>query len=175
VGGGCPWSFVARTPPYESSDRQLVLTRHDLHQLLAKTDTRPDHTPRRLTLPNTCANTCARSERTRPLFPKSSWKVSTGADDCVSSGARAARSCVGRLLPPRERERRVSRLTPGHRETSPGGSYGTPGAGAPRRAPACRRIARKGFRFRDLSAASAMAVRSLGPPTTMSFRLAIGH
>jgi len=31
------------------------------------------------------------------------------------------------------------------------------------------------FRFRDLSAASAMAVRSLGPPTTMSFRLAIGH
>jgi hypothetical protein len=25
-----------------SSDRQLVLTRHDLHQLLAKTDTRPD-------------------------------------------------------------------------------------------------------------------------------------
>jgi hypothetical protein len=47
-----------------------------------------------------------------------------------SSGARAARSCVGRLLPPRERERRVSRLTPGHRDTSPGGSYGTPGAGA---------------------------------------------
>ena len=34
---------------------------------------------------------------------------------------------------------------------------------------------RLGFRFRDLSAASAMAVRSLGPPTTMSFRLAIGH
>jgi hypothetical protein len=34
-----------------SSDRQLVLMRHDLHQLLAKTDppTRPDHTPRRLT------------------------------------------------------------------------------------------------------------------------------
>jgi hypothetical protein len=32
-----------------------------------------------------------------------------------------------------------------------------------------------GFRFRDLSAALAMAVRSLGLPTTMSFRLAIGH
>jgi hypothetical protein len=31
----------------------------------------------------------------------------------------------------------------------------------------------QGFRFRDLSAALAMAVRSLGPPTTMSFRLAI--
>jgi hypothetical protein len=31
------------------------------------------------------------------------------------------------------------------------------------------------FRFRDLCAASAMAVRSLGPLTTMSFRLAIGH
>jgi hypothetical protein len=47
-----------------------------------------------------------------------------------SSGARAARSCVGRLLPPRERERRVSRLTARHRDTSPGGSYGTPRAGA---------------------------------------------
>jgi hypothetical protein len=53
-----------------SSDRQLVLTRHDLHQLLAKTDTRPDHTPRRLTRPNTCANTCARIGRTRSLFPR---------------------------------------------------------------------------------------------------------
>ena len=30
-------------------------------------------------------------------------------------------------------------------------------------------------RHPHLSAASAMAVRSLGPPTTMSFRLAIGH
>ena len=37
------------------------------------------------------------------------------------------------------------------------------------------KTARSPFRFRDLSAASAMAVRSLGPPTTMSFRLAIGH
>jgi hypothetical protein len=53
-----------------SSDRQLVLTRHDLHQLLAKTETRPDHTPRRLTRPNTCANTCARIGRTRSLFPR---------------------------------------------------------------------------------------------------------
>src|ERR1039457_2906805 len=47
------------------------------------------------------------------------------------------------------------------------------------RSPAVRSITRPrrwvGFRFRDLSAASAMAVRSLGPPTTMSFRLAIGH
>src|SRR5215207_572992 len=34
-----------------SSDRQLVLTRHDLHQLLAKTDTSPDHTPRRRPFP----------------------------------------------------------------------------------------------------------------------------
>ena len=31
------------------------------------------------------------------------------------------------------------------------------------------------FRFRDLSAAPAMAVRSIGPRTTMSLRLAIGH
>ena len=37
-----------------------------------------------------------------------------------------------------------------------------------------RGVADGGFRFRDLSAAPAMAVRSLGPPTTMSFRLAIG-
>jgi hypothetical protein len=36
-------------------------------------------------------------------------------------------------------------------------------------------VARTRFRFRDLSAASAMAVRSLGPPTAMSLRLAIGH
>jgi hypothetical protein len=35
--------------------------------------------------------------------------------------------------------------------------------------------ARKGFRFRDLPATPATAVRSLGPPTTMSSRLAIGH
>lgn len=33
------YCFVARTPAYESSDRQPVLTRHDLHQFLAKTDT----------------------------------------------------------------------------------------------------------------------------------------
>jgi hypothetical protein len=33
--------------------------------------------------------------------------------------------------------------------------------------------ARYAFPFRDLGAASAMAVRSLGQPTTMSFRLAI--
>jgi hypothetical protein len=31
------------------------------------------------------------------------------------------------------------------------------------------------IRFRDLSAAPAMAVRSLGPPTAMSFHLAIGR
>jgi hypothetical protein len=39
----------------------------------------------------------------------------------------------------------------------------------------CFSAVRRRFRFRDLSAASAMAVRSLGPPTTMSLRLAIGH
>jgi hypothetical protein len=33
----------------------------------------------------------------------------------------------------------------------------------------------KRFRFRDLTAAPAMALRSRGPSTTMSFRLAIGH
>jgi hypothetical protein len=39
----------------------------------------------------------------------------------------------------------------------------------------CWDVARTRFRFWDLSAASAMAVGSLGPLTTMSFRLAIGH
>lgn len=34
---------------------------------------------------------------------------------------------------------------------------------------------RRPFRFMDLSAASSMAVRSLGPPTTMSPRGVIGH
>ena len=59
--------------------------RHDLHQLVAKIHTRlVDDTPRRLTPSDTCANTCARIGRTRPLFPKSRWKVSTGADDRVS-------------------------------------------------------------------------------------------
>src|SRR5919109_3025994 len=49
------------------------------------------------------------------------------------------------------------------------GLMGHPEPVPPRKAPACRRSARKGFRFCDLSAALAMAVRSLGPPTTMSF------
>jgi hypothetical protein len=52
----------------KSSDRQLVLTSHDLHQLLAKTYNRPDHT----------------SPPDTPT-PESRWKVSTGADDRVSS------------------------------------------------------------------------------------------
>jgi hypothetical protein len=43
------------------------------------------------------------------------------------------------------------------------------------KAPVCRQRARRRFRFRDVGAAPAMAVRSLGPPTAMSFRLAIGH
>src|SRR5215211_4430298 len=68
-----------------SSDRQLVLTRHDLHQLLAKTDTSPDHTPRRRPFPIR-ARIRAHVLGT-PALPESNWKVRTGADDCVSSGA----------------------------------------------------------------------------------------
>jgi hypothetical protein len=67
----------------------------------------------------------------------------------------------------------VSRLTPGHRDTSPGGSYGTPGAGAAAKGVRMQAEFPQGFRFRDLDAAPPTAVRSLGPPATMSFRLAI--
>jgi hypothetical protein len=90
------------------SHRQLVLTLHDLHQLRAKTDTRPDHTPRRLTPSNTCANTCARIGRTRPLFPKSRWKVSTGAGDRVSSKPGASHVGADALPFGRERAPRVA-------------------------------------------------------------------
>ena len=47
------------------------------------------------------------------------------------------------LNTPRERERRVSRLTPRHRDTSLVGSYGNPERGPPRKALVCRRSARK--------------------------------
>ena len=64
-----------------SSDRQLVLTRHDLHQLLAKTDTRPDPLA-----PDPSEYVRTYWEDALAL-PESRCKVSTGADDCVSSRA----------------------------------------------------------------------------------------
>jgi hypothetical protein len=45
VGDGCPSSFVARAPPYDEFRSAACVERHDLHQLLAKTDTRPDPSP----------------------------------------------------------------------------------------------------------------------------------
>jgi hypothetical protein len=60
-------------------------------------------------------------------------------------------------------------------DTSPNQSYGTPLRGLAAMTCSARGVGRWGFRFRELSAAPAMVVRSLGPPTTMSCRLAIGH
>ena len=61
-----------------------------------------------------------------------------------------------------------TRIAGQSRTRTSGGSNGTPGVmHVPTRGQHAARAAR--FRFRDLRAASAMAVRSLGPPTTMSF------
>ena len=81
----------------------------------------------------------------------------------------ARRSRQPRRSLPFERGRDVmSRLSPPHRGFHRAGRAGQPrGAGGGKTA-SRRRSARLGFRFRDLGAAPAMAVRSLGPPTTMS-------
>lgn len=53
-------------------------------------------------------------------------------------------------------------------------SYATPTAQL-RKQRECAPESRRGLRFRDVGAAPAMAVRSLGAPATMSSSLAIGH
>jgi hypothetical protein len=84
VGGGCPSASSLELLLTMSSDRQLVLTRHDLHQLLA----RP--TSAQTTSLAACPfATCARIGEDTPALPESRWKVSTGADDRVSSFALA--------------------------------------------------------------------------------------
>jgi hypothetical protein len=63
---------------------------------------------------------------------------------------------------------RMSRLTPRHRDTSPGGSYGTPGAEPPRKARVCRRSAAGGSCYEtggssdDARAVSAAVTKRLG-------------
>ena len=69
----------------------------------------------------------------------------------------------------------ISSLHVSHEARHRGGFCGTPRSAASQKADMCRRSAREEFRFRDLGAPSAMAVRLLGPPAPMSFRLAIGR
>jgi hypothetical protein len=99
----------------------------------------PDSTIRRSGLWRCCLSTNgAATPGTVAMLPGTRMRSddgirsATARETRASSGATAARSCVGRLLPPRERERRVSRWTPRHRDTSPGGAYGTLGAGGRR-------------------------------------------
>jgi hypothetical protein len=65
-----------------------------------------------------------------PLSKRVGPRARVRSHYCLASNA-AVGTCrrAGAALT-RERERRVSRLTSGHRDTPPGGSYGPPGAGA---------------------------------------------
>ena len=107
--------------------------------------------------------------------PESRSNVSTGADDCVSSNAVAPD--LTPYAPARVRDAGAagSRLRTRHRDTSPGGSYGTPGAGASAKgARMCRRSARKGFRLREADAAHSQrrVVEGAVPPVDGSLPLA---
>jgi hypothetical protein len=62
----------------------------------------------------------------------------------------------------------MSRLSAPSSGVSSGECCGIRGTGSAGKGARMQESARKGFRFRDLSAAPAMAVRSLGPPTTLS-------